>query len=99
MADQTRSARFQALFESALQAYEKKTGITLAQHPLAGKLQRCHTAEDVTSLLQGQAQAFKDVQTGDKIMRSIKTTVSILNSLSEAAALADAVGPVRQKEP
>ena len=32
-------SRVQELFESALQAYEKKTGITLAQHPLFMKLQ------------------------------------------------------------
>ena len=32
-------------------------------------------------------------------MKAIKTTVSILTPLSEAASLADAVGLVRQKAP
>ena len=97
MADQSRSARFQALFESALQAYEKKTGITLAKHPLAVQLQSCHSVEDVNAVFQGQAKAFSDFQASGKIMKAIKTTVSILTPISGAAAFADAVGLVRQK--
>jgi hypothetical protein len=97
MADQPRSARFQTLFESALQAYEKKTGITLAQHPLALQLQSCHSADDVTAVLQGQAKAFSDFHSSNKIMKAIKTTVSILTPISDAAAFADAVGLVRQE--
>ena len=38
MAVQLIPARFQALFESALQVYERKTGITLVQHPIAAEL-------------------------------------------------------------
>jgi hypothetical protein len=91
MADQSRFAHFQALFESALRGYEKKTGITLAQHPLAVKLQSCHSVEDVTALLQGQAKVFSDFHTNDRIIKAIKTTVSILTPLSDAAGL------VRQK--
>ena len=53
MTDHSASHRFQALFESALQAYESKTGITLAQHPLAVDLQDCHSVDDITTLLQG----------------------------------------------
>jgi hypothetical protein len=97
MTDQSRSAHFQVLFEPALRAYERKTGITLAQHPLAVKLQSCHSVDDVTVLLQAQAKAFSDFQTNDRITKAIKTTVSILNPLSDAASLADAVGLVRQK--
>jgi hypothetical protein len=98
MTDQSGSARFQALFESALQAYEKKTGITLAQHPLAVKLQSCRSVEDVTALLQGQAKAFSDFQANDRITKAIKTTISILTPLSDAASLADAVGLVRPEK-
>jgi len=97
MTDQSRSAHFQALFESALRAYERKTGITLVQHPLAVKLQSCHFVEDVTALLEGQAKAFSDFQANDRITKAIKTTVSILTTLSDAASLADAVGLVRQE--
>ena len=97
MAHQSESARFQALFEPALQAYEKKAGVSLAQHPLAIKLQNCDTVEAITGLLQDQALAFDHFQGSDKIMESIKMTVSILSKILSAASLADAVGLVRQK--
>ena len=100
MAHQSESARFQALFEPALQAYEQTTGVSLTQHPLAVKLQSCESVEAITGLLQDQAQAFRDLQGSDKIMESIKTIVSILSKLSSAASLAcvvHAFGLVRQK--
>ena len=98
MAHQPQSARFQALFEPALKAYEKKAGVSLTQHPLAIKLQNCGSVEAVTGLLQDQARAFGDFQGSDKIMRSIKTTVSILSKLSFAASLSDTFGLVRQQQ-
>ena len=94
MAQQPESARFQAQFEPALWVYEKKAGVSLAQHPLAIKLQNCDSVEAVTGLLQDQARAFGDLQGSDRIMKSIKTTVSNLSKLSSAASLADAFGPV-----
>ena len=98
MADPSASPHFQARFESALQAYQTKTGITLAEHALAVQLQSCNTVESITTLVQGQAQAFSNYRESDRIVNSIKTTVSILTSLSAAARspLADAVGLVRQ---
>ena len=96
MADQAGTTRFQELFESALQAFERKTGITLSQHPLAVRLQSCHSVDDITSLLQGQAQAFSDFRESDRVMKSIKTTVLILTPLSDAASLAGAFGLVRR---
>jgi hypothetical protein len=96
MAGPSGSPHFQALFESALQAYQAKTGITLAEHALAVQLQNCNTVESIATLVQSQAQAFSDYQECDRIMKSIKTIVSILTSLSAAAPLANAVGLVRQ---
>jgi len=81
MAYQPESARFQALFEPALQAYEKTTGVSLAQHPLAIILQSCDSVEAITSVLQHQAREFEDLQGSDKIMKSLKRTVSISSTL------------------
>ena len=97
-AHQSESARFQALFEPALQAYEEKAGVSLTQHPLAIKLQNCDSVEAMTGLFQNQAHAFRDLQGSDKIMKSIKTTLSILSKLSSAASLADAFRLVRPQE-
>jgi uncharacterized protein YecE (DUF72 family) len=96
MADQSGSAPFQALsFESALQAYEKRAGIILAQHPITMDLQSCHSLEDITALLQGRAQAVRDFRERDRMMKAIKITVTLLTPLfSDATSLTDAV---RQK--
>ena len=97
MADLPGSTHYRARFESALQAYEGKTGVALAQHPLALDLQNCHSIDDITTLLQGRTRDFTDFRERDRMMKAIKTTVSILTPLSNAASLADAVGLVRQK--
>ena len=89
--------RFRARFESALRAYEKNAGVTLAEHPLALQLQSCHTVESITTVIQGQAQAFSGPRGSDTIMTSIKSIVSILTTVSDTASLDDAVGLVRQK--
>jgi len=97
MADHSGPAHFQPLFESALQAYKKKTDITLAEHPLAVRLQACNFAESTTTtLLQGILQAFSNFQERDRITNSIKTIVSDLTTLSDTPALGDALGLVRQ---
>jgi hypothetical protein len=97
MADQSGSPSFQTLFESALQAYEEKTGVTLARHPLAHQLQSCHSTEEIITLLQGQVQAFEE-RRRNKIIKSIKATVSILTPLSAAAFLANDFGLVVRSE-
>jgi hypothetical protein len=99
MTDQPGSSRFQALLESALQSYEKKAGTTLADwdDSLAIQLQRCRSIDGITTLLQVKAQAFNDFQQRDRILKSIKTTVSILTPISAVTAVANDVGSVRQK--
>ena len=96
MADHEGSAHFQPLFESALQDYVKRTGITLAEHPLAVQLQSCNSVESIDDLVQGEAQAFSNFRESDRITKSIKTAVSKLSTLSATAFLGDAFGLVRQ---
>jgi hypothetical protein len=92
MADQSGSSHFQA----ALWAYEKKPGVKLAKHPLANPTpelplhRRCHYPST------GTARTFNDSQASDRTLKSIKTIVSILTPLSDALALAGAIGLVRQ---
>ena len=96
MADQPGSTRFRAPFESALRAYRKTTGITLADHPLAVQVRSCHSVESVTTLLKYEARAFNNLQQSDRIMKSIEHTVSILFNLSANAIVGDATGQVSQ---
>ena len=83
----------------ALEDYEIKTKISLAQHPLARKLENCHSVESITILLQDQARTFGEFRGRDRVMKSIRSTVSFLYKLSATAALGDGIGLVRQKAP
>ena len=94
MTENSAPNRFRDLFDDALHVYEKETGITLANHSLAVKLQGCESVGAITALLQDQAKDFKK---SEKITKSIGTIVSILTPLSFAASLPDAVGLVCQK--
>ena len=99
MTDQPGEARFQALLESAVQAYEKQAGTTLSDsgNSLAMKLQGCHSVDDIATLMQRQAQSFNDFRQRDRIFQSIRTTVSILSPISSVAFVADNVSLVRRK--
>jgi hypothetical protein len=97
MGGQSRSTHFRALFVSALQAYEKQTGITLAEHPLAVQLLSCSSVESITTFLQDQIPASNDLGGCHRIMTSINSTVSILSTLSTATAFDWAIGLVSQK--
>ena len=98
MSNQSQSSRFRVLFESALLDYQNQTGTTLASHPLAEKLQNCDSVESVTAVLQEQTRAFTEFRGGDnRIMKSLKSVVSALYTLSASTALGEAIGLVRRK--
>jgi fungal STAND N-terminal Goodbye domain len=94
MSDQSQS-RLQGLFDAALQKYEKQTGSELAKHPLAEQLQNCDSVESVIDVLHEQTQAFSEFRGGDKVMKPLKNTLSVLHKLSAAAKLGQAIGLVR----
>jgi hypothetical protein len=91
MSHQSLSSRFRALFDAALQDYEKTTNITLAKHPLAEQLQNCHSVESITTFLQDQVREFGRFQRGDEIMKSIENTVASLCALSATTAIGGVV--------
>jgi hypothetical protein len=96
---QSGATRFRERFESALQAYQKTTGLVLAEHPLAVQVQSCHCVESITKLLTNEARAFSsfsNLQGSDSVIKSIEGVVSILSTIS-ATSLGEAVGLVRQK--
>ena len=96
MADQSRTSRFRAQFESALRAYQRETSITLAEHSLAIQLQSFSSVESIIVFLQNEARAFSDLPRSDIIMKSIESTVSILSAISAAPSLDGAISLVRQ---
>jgi len=98
MSDQSAS-RFQVLLEAALHDYEKQTGVVLAQHPLAERLQNCDSVESVTSILHEQTQAFSEFRGKDRIMGPLKNALSVLDKLSATANLGQDIGLVRPWAP
>ena len=87
MSDQSGPSYFQDLFEIAFRDYEKQTGKTLANHPLAAKLQSCDSVESVTALLCEQTETSIEVRGKDKVLKPLKNVVSALHKLSSASAV------------
>jgi len=95
MGDLSGFTRFCARFESALQTYQKTMGVALAEHPLAMQLQSCHSADTIATLLKDESQVINDFLGSDRMMKSIRSTVSTLHTLSATACLGEAIGLVR----
>jgi hypothetical protein len=84
MSDQSGSSRLRVLFETALHDYEQQTGIELAKHPLAERLQdgNLNTVESVTAILCEQAQDFKEFREKDKVLKPLKKVLTVLHIFS-----------------
>jgi hypothetical protein len=96
MGSQLQSSRFQGLFESALQDYESQTGMTLAKHPIAEQLQSCDSVDSVLAVLEQQARAFTEFRRSDgRVMKSLRSTVSVLHALSSTTILGEIISAVR----
>jgi hypothetical protein len=87
MSDQSRPSHFQELFEAAFREYERQTGNSLANHPLAEKLQGCDSVESVTAVLSEQTEAFGEIRGKDKVLKPMfKRKVQTLASASCSSA-------------
>jgi fungal STAND N-terminal Goodbye domain len=75
---------FTAIFNVALNEYEKLTGKRLDTHPFAAKLESCQNPEAVSDVLRTQAQAFNKFREGDeKLMAWLNPTIHILSTFSD----------------
>jgi hypothetical protein len=87
------SKNFIAIFSVAQDEYKKLTGQDLRRHPLALKFDTCRSPEDVSRLLQTQAQALSKFHEGNQaLMRWLNPTVNILFIFS--ATLGEGIGLV-----
>jgi hypothetical protein len=87
----------QSLFDAALEEFEKQTGTSLAQHPLAKKLETCHSIESITDALTEQAQEFRRFRgDGGKAMGCLEGVVSVFHSLCTDGVVGDGIGLVRR---
>jgi hypothetical protein len=88
------SASFQELFDAALQEYENQTGCTLIEHPLAKQFETCDSVRSITAILQQQTQIFCKFRDDEKLMRSVKSSVDVLYTLSISTVLGEGIGLV-----
>jgi hypothetical protein len=80
MSQLSSSSTFQALFNTALQDYEDKTGSSLVDHPFAKQFQECDSVESITTILEEQARIFREFRDHGKLVNSLKRLVDVLCS-------------------
>ena len=95
MSDQSGSSRLRVLFEAALEDYRQQTGIELAKHPLAERLQYYNSVDSIIAILREQAQDFKELREKDKVLKPLKRVLTVLHLLPSAANFAQHIGLVR----
>jgi len=92
----TLSARFQLIFNDALEEYKKRTKNDLTAHPLATQLQLCDCPSAVLTVLQDQVGEIQQSRSNDeRLTKWLGPTVNILYALS--ATLGESVGLVSSK--
>ena len=88
MTDQSGSSHLRVLFQTALEDYEKQTGIELAKHHLAERLQDCNSVESVTDVLREQAKDFEKFREKDKVLKPLKKVLTVLHIISSVPSVA-----------
>ena len=98
MSDTPGPSVLQSLFDAALKEFETQTGTSLARHPLAIKLEACHTVESIDAALREQAEALRRFRGDDgKVMKCLKGVVNVLYTLSTSGVLGEGIGLVCRK--
>jgi hypothetical protein len=90
-------ANYQPIFDSALQAYKKKTGKDLPSTPLFRRLETCHSSDDVIATLRQQVPAFdQSGSSNDRLTSWLDPTVKVVSAFS--ATISGAVALVSLTE-
>lgn len=76
------------MYKLALDDYKHQTGIELAKHDLAERLQNCSSVDSIADIVRKQAQDFKKFQEKDKVFKSLKNVLTVLHKLPSAANFA-----------
>ena len=87
-------SRFQAIFQAALESYQKQTKKDLLTHPLASQLKDCDSTAGILAILQDQVQEFDKSRSGDeRLTKWLSPTVNVLCAFS--ATISGGVSMVR----
>jgi hypothetical protein len=89
----TSRSNFDSIFNSALQAYKKKTGNDIASHPLANELQSCDSLDAILTVLRRQNPSFDQSQSDHEgFTKYLIPTVNVLYAFT--AVLGEGLGLV-----
>lgn len=77
------SSNFRSVFNTALEAYEKKTKSRLLTHPLAARLQSCNSPAAILSVLQDMIQQFDPHRRSDQRLTTwLNPTITVIYAFS-----------------
>ena len=77
------SSRFQTLFQTALNSYQKQTKADLLAHPLVSQLQSCDSTAAIVAILQEQIRDLDNSRSGDeRLTKWLNPTVNVLSAFS-----------------
>jgi hypothetical protein len=86
-------SNYQSIFDSALEAYKKKTGKDLTKDPLLRSIETCNSSDAVLTILRAQILGPGQSQSSrDKMTTWLNPTVNVINALS--ATIGGGVGLV-----
>ncbi|KAF8471650.1 hypothetical protein DFH94DRAFT_684801 [Russula ochroleuca] len=77
-------SNYQAIFDSALEVYKKKTGKDLTSHPLLRSFEACHSPDAVLAVLRAQILGHGNPQSiGENLLLTwLSPTINVLNAFS-----------------
>ncbi|KAF8469854.1 hypothetical protein DFH94DRAFT_685270 [Russula ochroleuca] len=76
-------SNYQSIFDSALEAYKKKTGKDLTKDPLLRSIETCNSSDAVLTILRAQILGPGQSQSSrDKMTTWLNPTVNVINALS-----------------
>jgi hypothetical protein len=88
---------YRSVFNDALKAYEEKSGKVLSSDPLLRRLEKCHSPDDVITVLLQQIPGIDQSWSSHSSLTSwLNPTVNVINSFS--AAIDGAIGLVSPTE-
>ena len=75
--------RFQSILDAAFNSYAEQTGMELAKHPSADKLENCHSPDDVLRLLLEGETAFQNYRDKHrKLIDGLRPVVNVVHIFS-----------------
>ena len=90
----TPSINFQNIFNTALEAYQKKTKKDLLTHPLSAKLQHCHSPAAILSVFQELVQRFDQRRRrNERLRKCLNPIVNVLYAFTTIGGDVGLVGP------